>query len=133
MRCRVPPFDSIPALAYIPTMFLNRQWAVFQATTWCLFALWLLFGGVELAEQAQLTVELAGEDQEASDQDEAALTQLASGVRSTGSLDLLPCGLVHTASPEFVDRSVDGSKRHEPLVHGPSFLRLHQYISTYRI
>jgi hypothetical protein len=114
-------------------MFLNRQWAVFQATTWCLFAVWLLFGGVELAEQAQLTVEWAGEDQEASDQDEAALTQLASGVRSTGQIDLLPCGLVHTASHEFVDCSEDGSRRPEPLVHGPPSLPLHQYISTYRI
>jgi hypothetical protein len=114
-------------------MFLNRQWAVFRVSTWCLFALWLLFGGAELAEQAHLTAELAGEDQQASDQDEDALTQLASGLRSSVQIDLSPCGLADTAIPELIACSEYGSPRQEPLVHGPPSLRLHQYISVYRI
>lgn len=115
-------------------MLLNPQWAVFRRTTWCLFALWLLFGGAELAEQAQVIAELAGEDQQDSDQDEDALTQLSSGLRSeVPSLTAFFVGPTDTAMAELVACCLCGSSRQQPLAHGPPSLRLHQSISVYRI
>ncbi len=113
-------------------MLLNHQWAVFRRTTWCLFVLWILFGGMELAEQAHVISELAGEDQQDSDQDEDALAQLSSGLRSeVPSLTVSPFGLAVITMPELV--ACYGSARQQPLVHGPPSLRLHQSISVYRI
>jgi hypothetical protein len=115
-------------------MFLNGQWAVFRATTWFLFALWLLFGGVELAEQAHVISELAGQDQQDSDQDEDALAQLASGLRSDLSgLEVHHFAMAGAAVDQSVACSVCGSPRQQLLVHGPPSLRLHQSLSIYRI
>ena len=115
-------------------MLLNPQWAVYRRSTWCLFALWLLFGGVELAEQAQVIAELAGEDQQDSDQDEDALTQLSSGLRSeVPSLNVSSFGFTNTVSPEFVACFECASSRQQLPGHSPPSLRLHQSISIYRI
>lgn len=96
-------FDSISGLDYSLAMLLNHQWAVFRRTTWCLFALWILFAGVELAEQAHVIAELAGEDQQGSEQDEDALAQLSSGLRSeVPSFTVASFGLPNTEMPELV-------------------------------
>ena len=62
-------------------MPMHRRTAVLCLTTWCLLASWLCFGGLELLEQVNLIPEVAAEDQEGQDLDEAALSQLASGLK----------------------------------------------------
>jgi len=127
-------FDSISILHYSSAMLLDRQWAVFQRTTWCLFALWILFGGVELAEQAQVISELAGEDQQDSDQDEDALSQLSSGLKSeVADLYVVLFGVADTEIPELVMCFECPSPRRQSHGHSPPSLRLHQSISIYRI
>jgi hypothetical protein len=55
-------------------MLLHRRTAVLCLITWCLLASWLCFGGLELLEQVNLISEVAAEDQEGKDLDEATLS-----------------------------------------------------------
>ena len=61
---------------------MNRRAPVFNLTLHCLLSLWLFFGCLELVEQLQLVPETGVEDQTGQDQDEDALSELASGLRS---------------------------------------------------
>jgi hypothetical protein len=105
-------------------------------TVGCLLASWLCFGCLEFLEQVSVIAETAAEDQSDQDLDEAALSQLASGLKSNAlSLDI-PCGIsaikessgpagwlyVYTVHP-FGTVIVQSS---------PS-IRLHQKHSVYRI
>ena len=90
-------------------MLLHRRTAVLSLTIWCLLISWLCFGGLELLEQVNLMPEVA-------DLDEAALSQLASGLKSdVPSLD----------APFNMPLA--------KMVHSPPSLRLHQQLSVYRI
>jgi len=97
-------------------MLLHRRTAVLCLTIWCLLASWLCFGGLELLEQVNLIPEVAAEDQEGKDLDEAALSQLVSGLKSdVPSLD----------APYHIPLA--------KMVHSPPSLRLQQQLSVYRI
>ena len=61
---------------------MNRRAPVFNLTLHSLLFLWLFFGCLELVEQLQLVPETGVEDQTGQDQDEDALSELASGLRS---------------------------------------------------
>jgi len=90
-------------------MLLHRRTAILSLTIWCLLISWLCFGGLELLEQVNLMPEVA-------DLDEAALLQLASGLKSdVPSLD----------APYNIPLA--------KMVHSPPSLRLHQQLSVYRI
>lgn len=90
-------------------MPMHRRTAVLCLTTWCLLASWFCFGGLELLEQVNLMPEVV-------DLDEAALSQLASGLKSdVPSLD----------APYNIPLA--------KMVHSPPSLRLHQQLSVYRI
>ena len=90
-------------------MLLHRRTAVLSLTIWCLLISWFCFGGLELLEQVNLMPEIA-------DLDEAALSQLASGLESdVPSLD----------APYNIPLA--------KMVHSPPSLRLHQQLSVYRI
>jgi len=90
-------------------MLLHRRTAVLSLTIWCLLISWLCFGGLELLEQVNLMPEVA-------DLEEAALSQLASGLKSdVPSLD----------APFNIPLA--------KMVHSPPSLRLHQQLSVYRI
>ena len=90
-------------------MLVHRRTAVLSLTIWCLLISWLCFGGLELLEQVNLMPEVA-------DLDEAALSQLASGLKSdVPSLD----------APYNIPLA--------KMVHSPPSLRLHQQLSVYRI
>lgn len=114
-------------------MLLNPLVPVFRIMMWSLFELWLLFGIVELGEQAHLIPENAEEDQ-AADQDEDALVQLASGLKSN-ILTLVPV-LVAEAGPgptSLITTFSCAPTIRPPRDHSPPSLRLHQIISVYRI
>jgi hypothetical protein len=90
-------------------MLLHRRTAILSLTIWCLLISWLCFGGLQLLEQVNLMPEVA-------DLDEAALSQLASGLKSdVPSLD----------APYNIPLA--------KMVHSPPSLRLHQQLSVYRI
>lgn len=90
-------------------MLLHRRTAFLSLTIWCLLISWLCFGGLELLEQVNLMPEVA-------DLDEAALSQLASGLKSdVPSLDA-PYNILLAK-----------------MAHSPPSLRLHQQLSVYRI
>ncbi|TMQ29708.1 MAG: hypothetical protein E6K65_08115 [Nitrospirae bacterium] len=90
-------------------MLLHRRTAILSLTIWCLLISWLCFGVLELLEQVNLMPEVA-------DLDEAALLQLASGLKSdVPSLD----------APYNIPLA--------KMVHSPPSLRLHQQLSVYRI
>ena len=107
-----------------------------RPTIWCLLASWLCFGSLELLEQVNLIPETAAEDQTSQDLDEAALSQLASGLRSDlPSLDV-PSGtpLTKEGAEPAVWLSWHTVRQLDRLiVHSPSSLRLHQQLSVYRI
>ena len=105
-------------------------------TIWWLLVSWLCFGGLELLEQVNLIPEIAAEDQAGQDLDEAALSQLASGLRSeVPSLDGAcgtPVGKEGAESAVWLSlHSVHHLGR--LMVHWSPSLPLHQQISVYRI
>jgi hypothetical protein len=94
--------------------------------SWVLFSVWLLFGGLALAEQVNLTTETSA-------QDEQALAQLAAGLktdvphgedRSNGFVHAEITAPAAFVSPHRVTRG---------LVRAVPALRLHQRVSVYRI
>lgn len=118
-------------------MRMNLRTTAVCLTIWCLLASWLCFGGLELLEQVNLIPETAAEDQDGQDLDEAALSQLASGLKSdVPSLDV-PC--CTPLAKEGIETAVGLSSWHTiyPFsslkVHCPPSLRLHQQLSVYRI
>lgn len=117
-------------------MPLHRRTPVLCLTIWCLLASWLCFGGLELLEQVNLIPEIAAEDQDGQDLDEAALSQLASGLKSeVPGLDGA-CGtpLAREGTEPAVCLSLHTVHQFDRLmVHSPSSLRLHQQLSVYRI
>ena len=115
---------------------MNRPTAVLCLTIWCLLASWFCFGGLELLEQVNLIPETAAEDQDGQDLDEAALSQLASGLKSdVSSLDFPCCTPLPKGGAEpAVWLSLHTVHQLDRLmVHSPPSLRLHQQLSIYRI
>lgn len=94
-----------------------------------LLAVWLFFGGLALLDQLRFT-------QDTSAQDEHALLELASGLKSD-----VPCDDGKVTSSVCADASVPLvllSLEHAPqglahIVHAIPTLRLHQLTSVYRI
>ena len=117
-------------------MPIHRRTVVLCLTIWCLLASWFCFGGLELLEQVNLIPETAAEDQDGQDLDEAALSQLASGLKSeVPSLDAA-CGtpLAKDGSEPAVGLSLRTVHQLGRLmVHRFPSLRLHQQLSVYRI
>ncbi len=100
----------------------------------CLLCSWLCFGGLELLEQLHVMPEVE-------DQDEAALIQVASGLKSAVSSHEISDALSHTAVTNEVPQSAVWFSVHTPAqfgrvithAHDPPSLRLHQQLSVYRI
>ena len=117
-------------------MLMNRRTVVMSLTIWCLFASWLCFSGLELLEQVNLIPETGAEDQDGQDLDEAALVQLASGLKPVVlSLDT-PCGtLLAKQTTEPAVRLSLHTVHHigKSMVPSSPSLRLHQQLSVYRI
>lgn len=118
-------------------MSVHRRTPVWNLTIWCLLASWLCFGGLELLEQVNLIPETAAEDQTGQDLDEAALSQLASGLKSdVPSLDI-PRGapLTKERAEPAVGLSLYIVQQLGRVLKGHRFpsLRLHQQLSIYRI
>ena len=117
-------------------MPMHRPSAFLCLTIWCLLASWLSFGGLELLEQVNLIPETAAEDQAGQDLDEAALSQLASGLRSeVPSLDGAggtPLGK-EGAEPAVWLSLHNVHHLGWLMVHWSPSLPLHQQISVYRI
>ena len=115
---------------------MNRRVSVVGLTIWCLLSLWLYFGSLELLEQVNLIPETAVEDQDGQDLDEAALWQLASGLKSNVPSHDVPCGapLAKEVVEQAVWLSVDPVLQLGGLMmHKFPSLRLHQQLSVYRI
>jgi hypothetical protein len=117
-------------------MRMHRPTPILCLTIWCLLVSWLCFGGLELLEQVNLIPESAAEDQDGQDLDEAALSQLASGLKSeVPSLDAA-CGTTLTkedAEPAVWLFMHTVSHLGRLMVHSSPSLRLHQQLSVYRI
>lgn len=115
-------------------MPLYRRTAVLPLPIWCLFFSWLCFGGLDLLEQVNLMPEVE-------DQDEAALLQLASGLKSEVSShdDTCDSSLAKVATEPAMGLSLQAVLQfvrlnvHSPPSHSPPSLLLHQQISVYRI
>lgn len=119
-------------------MHMPRRTVLVSLMSWCLLASWLSFGCLELLEQVNLIPETAAEDQQGQDLDEAALLQLASGLKSAvPSLDI-PCGAPRTNDCAQLARWLSFNTVHplHPLDRverqSPPSLRLHQQLSVYR-
>ena len=114
----------------------HHRTVVLCLTIWCLLASWLCFASLELLEQVNLVPETAAEDQDGQDLDEAALSQLASGLKSeVPSLDAT-CGtpLAKEGAEPVVCLSLHTVHQLGRLiVHRSPSLRLHQQLSVYRI
>jgi len=117
-------------------MLRDRRRPIVSLTVWCLLVLWLVFGGLELAEHLDVVPETAAEDQPDQDLDEEALSQLASGLKS----DIPTVGTPDTAA--FIIAGADPTvtiafptvhQLERLLRHGPPSLLLYQQLSVYRI
>ena len=100
---------------------------------WCLLSAWLLYGGLELAEELKLVVKVQAS---ARDLDMEALVQLASGLKPDVPTLENPPGSPNI--PRAIETSqlmpshqIYGKDRHP--VWTSSSLRLHQSLSVYRI
>ena len=117
-------------------MPMHRRTPVLCLTIWCLLVSWLCFDGLELLEQVNLIPETAAEDQDGQDLDEAALSQLASGLKSeVPSLDGV-CGAPlgkEGAEPAVWLSLHTVHQLGRLMVHWSPSLRLHQQLSVYRI
>jgi len=117
-------------------MLMPRGTLVLSLTVGCLLVSWLCYGCLEFLEQVNVIPETAAEDQSDQDLDEAALSQLASGLKSDALSFDIPCG-----TSAFKERSETAGRFSVHTVHlldpvimesSPS-LRLHQKHSVYRI
>lgn len=101
-----------------------------------LLLLWLFFGGLELAEELQFVPEIGVEDQAGQDQDEEALSQLASGLKSPIFVADSPGSArvtVPNASPTSLASSDTLLQIMQLMLHRPPTLALYQQYSVYRI
>ena len=117
-------------------MFIHRRTVILSLTLWCLLASWLCFGCLELLEQVNLIPETEAEDQTGQDLDEVALSQLASGLKSSLPALDIPSGtpLPKESIQAAVWLSLHSDHQLDRLmVHGPPSLPLHQRLSVYRI
>jgi len=110
-------------------MARHRRTAVLSLTVWCLLFSWLCFGGLELLEQVNLIPQVE-------DQDEVALSQVASGLKSEvlSQDGTYGTSLAKVATEPAVGMSLHAVHQFVSLsVHSPPSLRLHQQLSVYRI
>lgn len=111
-------------------MSLPRRPTIVSLTIWCLLCSWLCFGALEMLEKTNLLPEVE-------DLDEAALVQVASGLRSeVSSHNETSHSYVATAAAEpmvWVSHPVRQDRRVIVQTHSPPSLRLHQQLSVYRI
>ncbi len=118
-------------------MLLKRRTSVFGLTLWCLLSAWVFFGGLELIEDSHLISALAEEPQSSEDYDEAALVQLASGLRSDlSSLDTPNCSstyprIIQSALPVPIHGAFPLMRFVRP--DSPLSLPLYQQLSVLRI
>ena len=114
-------------------MVMNRRGSVFLLVAWCLLSAWLLYGGLELAEELKLVVK---NQPSAHDLDMEALLQLASGLKP--DVPTIENRSVVSRTPEAVESSplipthtIFRDDNHT--VPDLPSLRLHQFLSVYRI
>ena len=110
-------------------MLSSRRTAVLPFPIWCLLFSWVCFGGLDLLEQVSIIPEVE-------DQDEVALSQLASGLKSeVSSHDVTyTTSLAEVVAEPVVKMSVHPVQQFIRLIaHSPPSLRLHQQLSVYRI
>lgn len=115
-------------------MVISRSRTALFFICWCLLATWLLYGGLELAEELKVIVKVQSSER---DLDMEVLLQVASALkpdvlmledplllRATAEVAIEHSWLVppHTRLPE-----------NQSSVQPLSSLRLHQYLSVYRI
>src|SRR3569832_1706674 len=72
-------------LPYHALMFMDRGASIIRPTMWGLLSLRMFFGCLELVEESRIIPALTEDAQEGEDVDEAALAQLASGLKSDRS------------------------------------------------
>ena len=117
-------------------MLMPRRMLVLSLTVGCLLASWLCFGCLEFLEQVNVIAETAAEDQSDQDLDEAALSQLASGLKSDVPSVEVPQGTSLTKSVTGPAVQLSLHTLHlfdRVIVHCPSSMRLHQQLRVYRI
>jgi len=125
---RITQIDCPLGFNYSATMALHRA-TVLSLTIRCLLFSWLCFGGLELLEQLNVM-------QEVEDQDEVALAQVGSGLKSevTGPDDTVSAPVANQAAESIAWLSFATTHQFVRLmVHSPPSLRLHQQLSVYRI
>lgn len=123
-------------LDYSNGMLMPRRTLVLSLTVGCLLASWLSFGCLEFLEQVNVIPETAAEDQSDQDLDEAALSQLASGLKSDALTLDIPCGTSTIKERSETTRWLSVHPVHllaPVIVQSPPSLRLHQKHSVYRI
>ena len=117
-------------------MFLKRRTSVFGLTIWCLVSAWVFFGCLELIEESHIIPAIAEDPQKGQDLDEAALAQLASGLKSNLSA-LGPLSATSSSTLALqaaVSPFVTAVYRFTRVVrHDPPSLPLYQQLSVYRI
>jgi hypothetical protein len=110
-----------------------RRGPLFLLIGWCLLSVWLVYGGLELAEELTLLVKVQNSGR---DLDMEALVQLASGLKPDvptlesppGSPNLTPAG---EPSRYTLSCQICRKEGRQPQASGSR--RLHQYLSVYRI
>lgn len=100
---------------------------------WCLLSVWLLYAGLEVAEEFHMVVKAEAAEQ---DLDLEALLQIGAGLKSDIPALQMPIVLLATLSTQecarfqAMPRQQERDSQHDQ--RGPS-LRLHQFLSVYRI
>ena len=112
---------------------MNRRGSVLLLMSWCLLSVWMLYGGLELAEELNLVVHVQSSG---ADLDMDALLQLGSGLKPDLPLfdNQASTPSLHTADPSW---KLTLTCQIGPIGHRsprrPRSLRLHQYLSIYLI
>jgi hypothetical protein len=117
-------------------MLVLRRTSVLSLSIGCLLVSWLCYGCLEFLEQVNVIPETAAEDQSDQDLDEAALFQLASGLKSDVLTLDTPCGTSSLEERSEPDGSLSVHTVHPldtVIVQSRPSLRLHQKNSIYRI
>ncbi len=115
---------------------MNRSTSFFGRTLWCLVSLWIFFGCLELIEESHFIPAIAEDTQKGQDLDEAALAQLASGLKSDlsslGTLRFISAStaVLRPAVSISVNTVYPFTRR---VQKDPSSLPLYQQLSVYRI
>lgn len=112
---------------------MSRRQRVLFLISWCLLATWVLYAGLELAEELEMILKIGHSEHDA---DLEALLQLASGLKrdvpavespSACEAAIRAAPYARQASPHTADWN--GTLR----FHTWFSIRLHQYLSVYRI